>query len=128
MVSKYFEKIGKIISGFQEIINSQTISKKIFNDTQGLISGEINFTNESELSFMELKNSKQKNKKNYKYHYMDNTKNMIFRYDNAKHHQEIKTFPHHKHIYGKIENNKEPELIDILSEIQAEIMNNNEIK
>jgi hypothetical protein len=38
------------------------------------------------------------------------------RYDNAKHHPEIKTFPHHKHISGKIEDSKEPELIDVLSE------------
>ncbi len=118
MVSKYFEKIGKVISGFQEIITNQTISKKVYNDTQGLISGKINFIDESKLSFMELKNTKQENKKKYKYHYMDNTKEMIFRYDNAKHHHEIETFPHHKHTPEIIEFSKKVELIDVLSEIQ----------
>jgi len=64
MVNTYFEKIGKIISGFQEMIINQSIRKNIYNDTQGLISGEIVFTDESELSFMELKNTEQKKRKN----------------------------------------------------------------
>ena len=123
MVNKYFEKTEKVISGFPEIITNQTISKKVYNDTQGLIFGKIDFTDESELSFMELKNTKQENKKKYKYHYMDNTKKMIFRYDNAKHHQDIETFPHHKHTPEKTEISKEPELIDVLSEIQDKIKN-----
>lgn len=125
MVNKYFEKIGKVISGFQEIITNKTVHTKVYNDTQGLISGGIDFTDESELSFMELKNMKQENKKKYKYHYMDNTKKMIFRYDNASHHPEPKTFPHHKHTPKKIMVSKEPELIDIISEIQDKIQNDN---
>jgi hypothetical protein len=52
---------------------------------------------------------------------MDKSQKMIFRYDNAKHHPEIETFPHHKHTSDKIENGKEPELIDVLSEIQEKI-------
>ncbi len=54
---------------------------------------------------------------------MDNAKEMIFRYDNAKHHPEINTFPHHKHTAQKIEKSIEPELIDVLSEIQERIKN-----
>lgn len=123
MVTKYFEKIERIINGFREIIAKQVISKKTYNDTQGLIVGEIEFTDESELSFMELKNTDQLKKKKYKYHYMDNKKEMIFRYDNAKHHPEIETFPHHKHTNEMIEESNEPELIDVLTEIQDRIQN-----
>ena len=124
MVNTYFEKIGRIISGFQKMIINQSIRNKVYNDTQGLISGEIVFTDESELSFMELKNTEQDRKKKYKYHYMDKIQEMIFRYDNAKHHPEIDTSPHHKHTPEKIEKSIEPELIDVLSEIQDRIENN----
>ena len=75
MVNKYFEKLEKVISGFQEIIANQTIRKKTYNDTQGLILGEIDFTNESQLSFMELKNTKLHKKKKYKYLHFTNISN-----------------------------------------------------
>ncbi len=42
---------------------------------------------------------------------------MIFRYDNAYNHPEIKTFPHHKHLPENIKESNEAELIDILFEI-----------
>ena len=121
MVNRYFERIERIINGFREVITKQVISKKTYNDTQGIISGEIEFIDQSELSFMELKNTEQPKKKKYKYHYMDNDKEMIFRYDNAQHHPEVATFPHHKHTTDKIEESNEPEIIDVLSEIQDKI-------
>lgn len=128
MVNRYFEKIERIISGFREIITKQVISKKTYNDTQGMVSGEIEFIDDSELSFMELKNTEQREKKKYKYHYMDNTKQMIFRYDNAKHHPEIETFPHHKHTTENIEESNEPDLIDVLSEIHDKMKSEKENK
>lgn len=124
MVNSYFEKIERIITGFRSIITKQVISKKNYNDTQGIISGEIEFIDESELSFMELKNTKKHKKRKYKYHYMNDKKQMIFRYDNAKHHPEIETFPHHKHTSVQIEKSEEPELIDILTEINDTIKAN----
>jgi len=48
---------------------------------------------------------------------MNDLNEMIFRYDNSQHHPEIKTFPHHKHIFKCILEAKEPEMIDILIEI-----------
>ncbi len=121
MVKSYFEEIENIISYFKEIIDIQTIQKKEYNDTQLMISGVINFINNTELSFMELKNTKILEKIKYKYHFMDNEKQLIFRYDNAKHHTEIATYPHHKHTSKEIKESNEPELIDILIEIQNKI-------
>lgn len=40
---------------------------------------------------------------------------IIFRYDNAPHH-DISTFPHHKHL---LEGSKEKGFIDVLKEIEA---------
>jgi hypothetical protein len=34
----------------------------------------------------------------YRYHYQSSVGKTIFRYDDAPHHSEIKTYPHHKHF------------------------------
>lgn len=55
-------------------------------------------------------------KHRYTYHYMRDEKT-IFRYDNAKHHRQIKTFPHHKHVGRKVVAAAEPTLKQVLEEI-----------
>ncbi|OQX99060.1 MAG: hypothetical protein B6I24_03625 [Bacteroidetes bacterium 4572_128] len=67
--------------------------------------------------------SKKAIKIKYKYHYMANDNTMIFRYDNVKHHHNISTFPHHKHIPSKIVPSEEPDLVIILSEINNMLIN-----
>jgi hypothetical protein len=54
----------------------------------------------------------------YSYHYQKDDR-LIFRYDNAPHHPELPTFPHHKHIDDRVEPCQEPDLQDILREIDA---------
>lgn len=39
---------------------------------------------------------------NYSYHWQDRRSKMIARWDNAPHHRQIATFPHHKHNEGKV--------------------------
>ena len=52
---------------------------------------------------------------------MNKEKELIFRYDNAKHHQQIKTFPHHKHSKKAITESSEPSIDSILDEIERHI-------
>lgn len=66
---------------------------------------------------MELKDTEKSHKNKYNYHFMNNTNDLIFRYDNAEYHPEISTFPHHKHISDTVISASEPELINILFEI-----------
>lgn len=58
-----------------------------------------------------------KEKLKYRYHYMNEANQLIFRYDNANHHPQIKTFPHHKHIKDGVIESSEPHLFNILLEI-----------
>jgi hypothetical protein len=53
----------------------------------------------------------------YRYQYMDEKQELIFRYDNAPHHVKIYTFPHHKHESDGIKACEEPTLFDVLLEI-----------
>ena len=58
----------------------------------------------------------------YRLHYMNSTGQMLFRYDNAPHHPEVDTYPHHKHTSDKIMPSSMPSLKDILNEISAIIV------
>ena len=56
-------------------------------------------------------------KSKYSYH-LEDTKGLIFRYDNAPHHKEIETSPHHKHLKdGSVVPSKELDLHNVLDEI-----------
>jgi len=124
MIEKYFEEIENTISFFEKI-RSYTITKKIYNDKLGFISGTISFEDDSQLQFVEVKNVEIEEKIKYRYHYMEKEKKMIFRYDNAEHHKKIKTFPHHKHLENSVIESLELNLFDILLEIEEMIRSKN---
>ena len=124
MIDSYFKEIDRTISYFKEI-SSYTLRKKVYNDKQGFIGGTIIFENESQLDFVEVKNVDVENKIKYRYHYMDKDKNLIFRYDNATHHKNLKTYPHHKHLKDSIAESYEMNLFDVLLEIKEIIRKEN---
>lgn len=122
MISKYFAQVKRTIQSFDHIISDESIDEKQYDEEVGLITGELTFVDESRLDFTEVKDITQQSKLKYRYHYMDKENEMIFRYDNAKHHKEIRTFPHHKHIPGRILESQEPEIEEILIEIEPNVL------
>lgn len=123
MIERYFEKVERVISHFANI-RSFTLSKNVYDERQGFIHGIIVFWDDSRLDFAEVKDAKIKPKIKYRYHYMDKNNNLLFRYDNAKHHQYIKTYPHHKHVKNQIAESVELDLFDVLMEIEKMGRNN----
>jgi hypothetical protein len=63
-------------------------------------------------------------KRNYSFHWMDSANNLIIRWDNSKHHQEVITFPHHKHIEKRIEESFEICLEEVLKYIKNKMILN----
>ena len=116
MIEKYFLQIELIIQEFPNI-RSLSLTKKIYNAKQGFISGSIMFENGFGLDFVEVKNTDVKSKIKYRYQYMNEKSEMVFRYDNAPHHSDIKTFPHHKHETDGVRASDEPSLSDVMTEI-----------
>ena len=57
----------------------------------------------------------------YAYHIFDGDA-MVMRWDNAPHHRDIATFPHHKHIgegiCGEIAESEEMQISDVLAELE----------
>jgi hypothetical protein len=116
MIETYFSQIENILADFPNI-RSYTLTKKVYNLKQGYINGVVVFENECRLEFVEVKDTKSAGKIKYRYQYMDGKQELIFRYDNAPHHKEIKTFPHHKHTLNGVQESYEPVLYEILLEI-----------
>jgi hypothetical protein len=116
MIAAYFLQLEQVI---QEFPNCRfvTITKKSYNTKQGYISGSIIFETNNRLDFVEVKHTDFKQKIKYRYQYMDENQQMIFRYDNAPHHHDIETFPHHKHEREDIKASPEPTLYQILLDI-----------
>lgn len=58
----------------------------------------------------------------YRWQYLDTNDSSIFRYDNAPHHPEVNTFPHHKHTPSGIEPAEPPSPEQIISEVERHIV------
>jgi hypothetical protein len=116
MIEDYFLRVEETLREFPSI-RSRVLTQKVYNHFQGYISGKIVFENGHSLEFAEVVDTEQKNKVKYRYHYMDEKQSLIFRYDNAPHHKEVKSFPHHRHAHNKVADSQEPGLSDVLLEI-----------
>jgi hypothetical protein len=58
----------------------------------------------------------------YSYHWQDKEKRLITRWDNAPHHPEIETFPHHVHEGEYIKPSEEPTFVETLKKIGDKIL------
>ncbi len=50
---------------------------------------------------------------------MDKQERLIFRYDNAPHHSDVSSFPHHKHLPDGVAESEDKGIIDVLDEIEV---------
>ena len=57
-------------------------------------------------------------KLDYSYHWQDKEKRLIRRWDNAPHHSNIETFPHHLHMEDDVKPSEEPTFVEILEKIE----------
>ena len=116
MIEEYFLQVEMVLQEFPTI-RSYALNKKIYNSRQGIIGGKIVFENGSSLEFTEVIDSEQESKVKYRYHYMNTSQSIVFRYDNAPHHPQVKSFPHHKHTTRTVKASREPDLRSVLLEI-----------
>ncbi len=115
MISDYFKEVERRIEE-TKIIAERDIDYKEFGSDEGMIRGKLLFITGYVLEFMEYVCIGEERLK-YRFHLMDKDGEMIFRYDNAPHH-EISTFPHHKHLLEGIKESKEKGIIEVLKEVE----------
>lgn len=104
------------------IIVSYNVEFDVKSSTLILLHGTILFKDGSTLEFLELVKETDKGLERLKYRFQYTKGNkLIFRYDNAPHHREIETFPHHKHVGNKVLPSKEKNLLEVLKEVENTI-------
>jgi hypothetical protein len=117
VISDYFQVVEKRTSEMR-IIAEKAIEFREFDIDEGLLKGKILFIDGSALEFLEyLKGTKPLK---YRFQYMDDKGALVFRYDNAPHHQ-VSTFPHHKHTPTDTIASHPPGLIDVIDEIEKTV-------
>ena len=118
LIEGYFQKIEADIASCPYIFESRVLKDKR-SLYIGIIEGDIYFIDESVFHFIEFVNVKEKTERyKYSYHYQDKYEKILFRYDMAPHHNEVETFPHHKHVSSeKVIKASAPSLAKVLDEV-----------
>ena len=116
-VQEYFDLIAKLV----EYRGAESIEMEFDEDQQGgTIEGTLYFRDGSRLEFTETVTIERYRpvKLFYVYQYIS-AGEAVFRYDNAPHHPDLPTFPHHKHLGKARLPATEPTLGQVVSEVSA---------
>ena len=123
-VIDYFSEIQSLIRS-SIFVENVDVEYEVKSRSIGIVHGILGMIDGSTLQFMELVNIKRDKviHLKYRFHLMNVNDEMVFRYDNAPHHPEITTYPHHKHVTGEKvpRRSKEVELKGVLLEIEGMI-------
>ena len=115
----------QVILEFSEIIQNYEIINYNTDYNKVLFDANIYFKNKSILSCKDVLIFNENNlvKRKYSFHWMDIHRNLIIRWDNALHHNNISTYPFHKHIgiENIVEAATEISLYEVLSYIKRKI-------
>lgn len=123
VIKKFVEDFDKAIASSPIVLSSDI--QKHFGPKSGLyLRGHLTLIDSStlEIAIFASESHHAVVIDKYRLHYMDQDRQMLFRYDNAPHHQEIDSFPHHKHVQNKIVRSNIPSLKNLLEEISSIII------
>ena len=138
LIKDYFQEVESRIALLPEVVEYQVTKAGTARNPKSCILAESSkvkegvpltfhlspltfhlFQDDSVLHFIEFVDVKEPVEVyRYSYHYQDHDGSLIFRYDMAPHHKELKTFPHHKHLPdNEVITASEPNLTNVLDEI-----------
>jgi hypothetical protein len=117
--------------GLQQIINNlsgvevEKYEEQVLTEKRGNLRIRLRFSDNSLLELSEAiqitGNTFQRI--SYRYHYQTSVGKPIFRYDDAPHHPEIKTYPHHKHLFDTVLECSHPDIEMVIKEVKEYLTN-----
>jgi hypothetical protein len=119
VIADYFKSIEQLLNNSKLIVD-KAVDFKEFSSEEGMARGRLLFLGGYVLTFMEYIQGEERPK--YRFNLSDGKGDMIFRYDNAAHHREIQTFPHHKHVGAEVKPSEEIGLAEVVAEIEMLIL------
>ena len=121
MTIRYFKKVKNRIEKLEWLIKQVRIDTEYDEDADaGIIGGSIIFKDGSIFHFKEVLLGENRH---YRFHYMDESNNLIFRWDTAPHYKDLKTFPYHIHLPDGVKESNRVTLIEVLSRGMANCKN-----
>jgi len=120
-LERYLARVEEKLKELEPLISSSQMSIERRSPNRVVLKGMIIFIDGSSLHFLEyvLEEDNRLLRVSYRFHYTKQDNSLVFRYDNAPHHPELPTFPHHKHLSGnKVISSSEKSLADVLDEIR----------
>ena len=123
MLSQHIQEIDNAIRECTLVVK-YTMYKEQLSPNSGYIEGEILFINNSRLAYFEFYNLTESRVdcEKYRYQYMDSDNQLIFRYDNAPHHSELSSSPHHKHVSSGVVESNPLHFAKVLKEVESVIL------
>lgn len=123
MIEEYFDSIKALLLQSLLLSAPPEVEYDYRDRETGFLKGDLIFKDGSRLHFREFvqaKLGKPVDRYMYVFQYMRADGSLIFRYDNAKHFENLPTAPHHKHL-GETEviAANAPDLQSVLKEIEA---------
>ena len=120
MTIRYFKKVKNRIEKIEWLIKQVHIDTEYDEDANaGIIGGSITFKDGSIFHFKEVLLGENRH---YRFHYMDESNNLIFRWDTAPHYKDLKTFPYHIHLPDGVKESKRVTLIEVLDKIEGDVV------
>jgi hypothetical protein len=115
-IAQYFELIASVSE--RSGAASMEVEFDQIDQMSGIIDGTLYFYDGSRLEFTERVVIQERHpvKSVYRYQYIRAGK-AVLRYDNASHHPDLPTFPHHKHVGNERVPAAEPTLSQVLNEV-----------
>ena len=114
-VENYFESLKNILST-NPIVIGFTVKRERVGSSEGLIQISVQLVKAFLLDIFEFYNM-DNGVTGYRYQVMTNTGDTVLRWDNASHHPEISSYPHHVHRSDGIHESKQPTILQILDEL-----------
>lgn len=123
MLDNYIKGIEELIATSPEVIEFIILRRSFYEtDLEKILiyRFKVIFKDDSIVEITErlIESSNKIKRTKYSYHYQDKNGKLLKRWDNAPHHPEIKSYPHHLHISkSKVIESNEISAFDMLKEL-----------
>lgn len=119
-IEDYFLHVRQLIQGMSDV-HIERYEEQLLTETRGNLRIRLRF---SEYTLLEVSEAivciaSELHWLSYRYHYHDVSIGLTLRYDNAPHHPQIATHPHHKHRNNDVLPSSRPSIEQVLQEVQA---------
>ena len=123
MVNAHATAIQAAIRGCT-VVATYSLNTAQLSPSTGYVEGEVTFVDGSRIIFFEFlrQSGTLLGRETYRYHFMDASNQLLFRYDNAPHHPGVTTFPHHKHLPSDVTDSPAPRFAQVLAEAEAHVL------